>query len=409
MRLVKPLDSKTPVVLTALFPFTHSKMTDALLGAHLKIECLIQDQCTIPGSMVIADPVLRTLVRNNAYLLSEGVLAVDLRDSASSFVDLVQLKYGGHASREMWEMAAFLDDNSAMALHYNAPETAKIHKARVLSFLRFLTASSRAKSRKRLLEAAIRKVESVSVGDSFGVDDLVTGIPDLDRRLRALVQLSYCTCGAEVLNGVAQVPHGLWMAAHRSVDAPVVPPKEVGYQADLSFAHNIVLEYFALSPQFLNRLAAQDVVELRQDGATRRAIANLKELVAEEVRYLENPVLSNSQRLKDMEEARKLLHARIFEYCQKQSSKRLKSEIAGMSVDDMIGEVISPRNWNVPFTQLIRKAALRVGRAASRWSPKLTHLDATIAPLDTYVIRLHNKITARANLPQSAPDFRRSA
>ena len=51
--------------------------------------------------MVLEEPALRKLVFDNKELLSNGVLLLDLRNSARSFSELVDQKYGKSPSDDL--------------------------------------------------------------------------------------------------------------------------------------------------------------------------------------------------------------------------------------------------------------------------------------------------------------------
>jgi hypothetical protein len=84
------------VVLAGLYPLirgTEPYDADASL-ASLNAECLVQAECTIPGSMVLEEPDLQKLILANQELLRDGVLVLDLRNTVKSFHQLAKEQYG---------------------------------------------------------------------------------------------------------------------------------------------------------------------------------------------------------------------------------------------------------------------------------------------------------------------------
>jgi len=272
------------VVLAGLYPLLSVSSSYDMSGssAVLKAECLVQDVCTVPGSMVIESPALQKLVLDNQELLSSGILVLDLRNSAKSFSDLIQQKYANSASDDMRKTAELLDQTCSRVLHYSAEVTSDAYKNHMTGYLsRLMDISQTGLEKKaiaKLIETIRRQKSYLRYRDAA---ELKTNISRLDERISAAARFFYCACGGEVLHATVQVPQDLYAVVHLGSSVSQINPSAITAATDLGVAHNAILEHFAIQQAALRRLKLKDILELRADGATRRTVSRLRNIVSE--------------------------------------------------------------------------------------------------------------------------------
>ena len=110
---------------------------------------------------------------------------------------------------------------------------------------------------------------------------LKTNIVKLDTKISAAAKFFYCACGGEILRSTVQVPEDLYNLVHIGSPVSQIAPSVVTSDTDLGVAHHAILEHFAIQQSALSRLKPRDILELRADGATQRAVIRLRGIVSE--------------------------------------------------------------------------------------------------------------------------------
>lgn len=81
------------------------------------------------------------------------------------------------------------------------------------------------------------------------------------------------------MRSFVEVPQNLWKEVHKDRREAYIDPNRAREANDLSLAHNAILKHFAVAVDALSRLTPGDVLDLRADGATKQAIAQMQKIV----------------------------------------------------------------------------------------------------------------------------------
>jgi hypothetical protein len=398
MKYVDPKqDAQERVVLANIYPFiwSESQYDERLARASLMAECLVQCECTIPGSMALEVPEVRKLVLSNLELVKAGTLVLDLRSSVRSYNELAKLKYGKNISEEIRRMADVLDEACPKVLHYDPDQTSDQYKTYMKIFLQKLSDSTDTGHEKKLLAGLIECIEKMNHYLRFAdAIELRTNIKKIDDLIEAAGKFFYCVCGGEILHGIVQVPETLWQRVHMRQSVTHINAATVTNATDLSAAHYAVLDQFGVSAEALHRLSARDVLELRVDGATRQALDQLRHVVADvNKEFFDNRHVSRSS-LEALSEYQRTIADKVSERAREQAERSGRMEIGELGVDELGPAALDLLGHGIPFFGTARKALLHIGRVLSRKTGE-KHLDFTFSPIDTYVTRLSKRIAAQ--------------
>jgi hypothetical protein len=401
MEFVEPAkQGSRPVVLAGLYPFLHDTGAydrDAAL-ASLKAECIIQPECTIPGSMVLEEPTLRKLVTDNIELVKAGALVLDLRKTVKSFTELVEEKYGKSGLPEMRKMAEFLDEICPRVLHFDPTQSSDDYKKYLITFLSELAETVETGLEKKSIFQLVEKLERQGHHLTYQeAMNLRTNIAKVDRRIEAAAKFFYCACGGETLNAIVQVPQELFQVVHADRSVAQISPAEITGATDLSVAHHAILDHFAVQLGAMRRLTSDDVLELRSDGATRQAVDQVKGIIAEVNVDLEQDRNISAASLAALAEYQRKIGERVRAQCLKQAKRKGYSELVGVGVEQAIEVGTELLGHAVPGLGLLRRGGLYLGRVISRKSSKMKRADLTTTPIETYARRVQTRISIRSS------------
>src|SRR3954464_3622176 len=88
-----------PILMSSIYPFISGGGIDAHRRARatLKVDCLLHERATIPGSLAVGDPFIRALVVSHLEFVRSGDLVLDLREECGTFSALAAERYPGSA------------------------------------------------------------------------------------------------------------------------------------------------------------------------------------------------------------------------------------------------------------------------------------------------------------------------
>lgn len=346
--------------------------------------------------MVLEDEALSTLVESNLPLLKAGALVLDLRSTVKSFEELVLVKYGKNASYKTRALAERLDNNSPSVIHFDPDGSSNQYKWQIKSFLESLIQSCSSGDEEKAVLALIRQIDDMSGYLRYEeASNLKTGFKTIDVRINAAAKFLYCTCGSSFVSGIAQVPHELWATVHADSIVEYLNTDGATDVSNLSYAHAAVLEHFAVDARAFDRLHPKDIVDLRQDGATRQAIEQLNGVVDDVDRQFNDSGTVNRNSIEQIIHYRRAIDENVKNLCLKQSKRRGLDQLGGMSFEEGVSLGTNLVDLALPGIGILRKGILSVGRALSRKSPKLAKADLTMAPIPTYISRLQGRISIR--------------
>jgi hypothetical protein len=399
MDFIDPLQgSRERVVLAGLYPFLHAGGTydTTLAGSLLKAECLVQPECSIPGSMVLEEPSLRTLCLRNADLIRAGTLVLDLRSTVKSFRALALEKFGKDASDEIRKTADYLDEICPKVLAFNPTDSSARYTVKLREFLIDIHEKSdtglEKKATDRLIDNLLRRNELLSLNDALR---LKTNIAKIDRKIEAAAKFFYCVSPVDSLNSFVQLPEKLWHDVNSEREHVYVPSRDAKGYNDLSVAHRAVLRHFAVAIDALSRLTAEDVVELRSDGATRRAIEQMRTVVDDVHRRFAAGDEQQPETVAVMQAIEDEIAALVQDKALAQARRAGAGEAGGMAADEIASQIVSIAHQGIPGAGLVRPLVLRLGRVLSRKVPAASWADLTLSPLQLYVSRLQQRIAGQ--------------
>ena len=364
-------------------------------SASLKLECLVQDSCTLPGSILLKDKPLATMVQNNEELLKAGILRPDLRSSVSSFSELSAIIDDSYDREFAARYSSFLDKAVSKPIAFDANENTSVYKNSMLAFLRRRAQRSRIPRIQEKLSQLVEIVDGHTESFSYEIaSKLKTGHSSTDREILLASKYFYCISGAEFIGGIAQIPEPI-LRGIKSV--PRIETNSFGGKDSrmLSYAHEAVMDYFGIKIDVLDRLTDRDIIQLRSDGATQNAIKQLRnEVSLASKTFSENT--GTFGHFSDLKEARKELASRIAEYCERQARRSSRAELGAIGAEDIV-EYGAERLVDdaLPFANTLKSSVLWTGRKLSRINPKLKRMDISIYPMHTYIRRLQDRISGR--------------
>lgn len=399
MRFIDPaFDPQGRMVLAGLYPFVRDvgSYDYKSASALLKTECLLQRECTIPGSMALENEIVRNMIKEHSELVRSGVFVLDLRNTAKSFNDLTIDKFGSKAPDEIKEMADYLDDICPSVIHFDPSANSDVYKDLMRSFL--IRLSERQSSGHainlvmKLVDAIDRHAGFLSFSDTAS---LKSNIEAIDDQVLAAAKYYYCVCGGDFVQGSVQVPQSLWDKVHLTKGVVQIKTSESVGQSDLSRAHHAVLEHFAVQLDALYRLTNEDILELRSEGATRRTIDQLHKIIEEARLSFDAEGSISELSLEELNEYQRELTTSIQKQCEKQARRASPLGLAGMGADEIVAAGAGVLESGIPLAGIARKGLMHTGKVLSRKFPKAKHADITLTPIHTYVTRLQTRISVR--------------
>lgn len=395
MEFILPSNNREDrIVLADLYPFVRE--VDYGGDALLRAEVLVQEQCTIPGSMALEEPSIRSLIQRNLPLLKCGALVLDMRNTVRSFNQLKEDKFGREADDDIHRMADLLDEHCLKVIHFDPTENAKFYGNNLKSFVNSCHAKANLTAEKKALDKILNDLERLQGELTYNVAERFrTGSKTLDAKILSAVKFFYCVTGADFVNGTVQVPQYLWEAVSDPAEIAYIGDQYITGSTDLSVAHHAVLDHFAFSVDALERLTPEDIVELREEGATRVMVDDLKKIVLETQLEFSNAGAHISHNLDEIKNYRAKITDREKEQSLKQAKRKSTSIIGEMGIDEIAALAASNLEGFIPGFSPMRKGLLYLGRIISREGKTFRRADLTMSPIHTYFSRLQERVHIR--------------
>jgi hypothetical protein len=371
-----------PVLMSSVYPFISGGGLDAIRRARatLKVDCLLHEKATLPGSLALCDEFIRALVMSNLDFVRSGDLVLDLRNECSCFADLARLKYGSKLAVEIAKVAECYDSNAAHLLRFSATDTSSQFKTGMLDHLRSLLIKVKKREIRGLLESRIQHWENAE--RMFTLDDACAlgARTHYAAHLRKVAHYYYCVIGGQVVQAAAQVPKALWQAANKGIPGML---QEEGPRDPLSLAHASVLEYFAIDLQQIDRLTPQQILELKNEGLIIQVRRELMNLVAQAQTQvwdgeIDPAVVGYTKELSS--EIRRL----VSERCSRERGREKWENRASRLLEESCGLF-------VPGLSVAKSAIKRFGAGLCKWTG-MQRLDFSTTPFVDYQARLQSRI-----------------
>lgn len=334
--------------------------------------------------------MISAVFMRNIKLLESGIVKVTLRNGAENLQDLA-LKKGGKNLR----LAKMFDDASSF-IRFDEKIAASEYRSDVINFMESISRNTRYGHE---TAAVGRIMERVASGDFKATPDNfmneVTNIEKIDRMLISAYRFFYCLRGAKNAGGGFEVPETVWSqfasSFSRGAQCKHITPSM------MSYAHSTVFEHFSISSSQIFRLMDSDLIDLKEDGATKSAIIHLRKIVDDVCSGRDTPSGAEG----DIDECRRLIRDRVSKRCLDEVKMANMAEKASVGADDILPALAEILLTSIPMWGTMKKVALRIGRLASR-KYDIKRLDITPTPLDitptpiaTYISRLHGNVAGR--------------
>lgn len=385
--------SEKPLVLAGLYPFLQGKKKSnrTIAISSLNASCLVQSTCTIPGSLVIENEDLANIVIDRIELLREGILVLDMRNTVRSFVDLVKEKHGTVGSRNLFRIAEVLDENCSRVLHFDPNQSSSSYREYMKSFISKIIDDYNTGLEKKKLSDLIQKLHAHDGHLRYKDAVLLrTNLAKIDRRIESAAKFFYCSCGAESLNGIVQVPEDLYNAVHVSKLTPHISPKMVTARTERGVAHDAIVDHFAINFEAISRLTAKDIIELKSNVETRHAFSKIRSIISDIGDKLDYDDELSSHSIEMIREYHAAIAKNVKAYCLKEA--RRSSSISWLwPITDAVGGYSS----GTPGFGLLRKAFMRLSRAVFRRNNFIGSALPVINSIELYARSLQQKISIR--------------
>lgn len=267
----QPLENKEvvkpkPVVLAGAFPFLHPGNPD--WHANLVLGCLLHDRCTIPGSLVLKDPEVASIITDYRQLLGSDALVLDLRDNAKGFSEFLRDAKGG-GTLEQARTADLLDEWCREPLRFDASACSASFHEMLLAYIGRECANEPSDQLKRFIEQ-INSAAPNTMSRAWAYEMAHTS------RLRRIVNHLYAVCGADTLLADLQLP-----ARHLAqVGSDLTAAQLASNTIDL--AHEALFELCSVDNELLRTLTAEDILAFRDDGIIQEVRTLLRQIVTAE-------------------------------------------------------------------------------------------------------------------------------
>lgn len=398
MKYLSPEYQRGRVVLCSLYPpIWRSERPEydcRLVSAALRAECMVHDVCIYPGSVVLERPEVTALIRANSALIKSGALVLDLRDEARDFNQLADLKFGNAAPDHVKETADFLDELCDSVIHFDPRKSSKSYKQELGIILLDLWQSTDRVDTKVELDRLIKQVDEAEPYLTLSAAlEMRTSNETVNQRITAAALYLYSFCGSYYMGGDVQIPESLWSSFLLEPKAVVLRADQETSASDLSAAHHFVLDHYSLKDELFGRLTADDVVEIRSDGATTKVSHRLRTLSRELRDEFRASQSVDGGTLEEFSDYARELQARVSKLCIEQATRRDRLDTYAPFLLEGVGTVLD-RAIQVPAFGAMLEGAYRIGHGLSR-PTGISHLDLTTTPIDTYVTRIFSKASMR--------------
>ena len=373
-----------PLRLSSAYPFVSGTGKSAFQNARitLKLSCLLHDHVTLPTSLVVKNPFLRTLIIENTDFLRSGSLLLDIRETSGSLRNHIVAKYGSEARPDDLATAEFLESKSLVAMLYDESKAAVKVKTYVLEALRAFRKHARKVAVQNNVDIAINAVESLNDVPTLDQTANILDGTYLSSQMRKVAHFIYCAVGAEITNGVPLITDGLWEAANIS-DVKI---SHIGLGATeyRGVADAAVMDYFAVQRDAIDRLNASDIIELRAEPLTHHYITELDAAISEANDAFKKKGIIPQSLAKQSKQLVSEIENRIIARCQ--------TERQCNSRDSKILHVINEIGGAfIPFVTTAKEGMAKIARTIARKTGS-GWIDYTTTPIITHVTRFHDKV-----------------
>lgn len=379
MKFLDPAKFDTqPLVLCALFPFLLGSDDSPLARAKAiaRLAILIHGRCTVPGSLVLKDPVLFAMIREDVDFISEGVLMPCLRSSFDSYSQYVD-DYSGPLNREdLYARASFLDQHCPAVMRFDPHDLSGRFRDALRGHAEGLHNAASDNETKDALHSYMERLQLIP--DIYTLEHAEanrTGLSSIDKSLLAGAKMLYAILGARSLNSVAQIPARL---VEDAFPASAVAQEEEHFLLEHSIRH--VFDCLSLNVSHLHLVPTDALLKLRDEGATHQAL--------EKIRTVVRSVAADAHLAAEDKETTEALREveRGLDEALRKELKRIPAVSAGATIAE---ETISIASENLPGVGLIRRGVTKLGCVIAR-KTKLKRLDVTPAPIYTFADRLRS-------------------
>lgn len=369
------------MLLTSVYPFIAGHNAEAFQKAStiLKISCLLHDEITLPGSLAIENIFIRDLLLQNDAFLKNGNLILDLRSSCNSFSDLMSEKNIENRSTEI--AAEHFDTICKSTISFDAPNTTNQFKTDIIKYLKYFISASRKNKVKEKLQQSL---EMIGNWPSFlTLEDAKTALRGtyLTPKLHNIAILLYCKAGADVTNSQPLLTEKIWLSSIVNNSAPYATNENhsLRYLAD-----SAVMEFFAIRNDAIDKLSAEEIIEIRKEPLTRSYIKELDNSIEESKKTYEASGIISAGIAKDTQKISETLRNRIYEKCSREKKTSSRENKIIHLIEEAGGAV-------VPGISTAKKGLTKLSRTMAK-KYNLPILEYTTTPISTYVSRFQKKI-----------------
>lgn len=383
-----------PLLPCDVYPFVAGKtpLSFAKARTKLKLSCLLHDRLTIPGSLALQDPFVRGLSMELLPFIKSGQLCLDLRSSCHSFNDLAVQKHEELVPHATKTMADILDATCPQVISFDEKSTSSNYSAQLASVTNTLLMRTKSSSVAKKLESAIETLNKSPQAITLDIATSLMKGTYLGPRFSAVAKLLYSLEGARVTNANPIVPAELWAQAfptRASLVPESIPNPGRQLESDRLQANDIVFDYFSIDAAHIDRLTAEEILELKHEPMTSRYIRELDLAIGEAA----SQIRSGSPFDDALEMARdraKYIELITRQRCEREKRLRKREAWFTASVDEIGGATA-----DLIGVSLVRKGLAKLARRVARNNKSLAWVDYTTAPLFAHVSRFHESVSGR--------------
>jgi hypothetical protein len=370
------------VLLSSIYPFISGDQSYLHARLQLKTASLLHGRVAIAATVLMKSKLLCQLVHECGAFVKEKVLQLDVRegfDSLYSFSKHDQFSQ----YKQLLPYIDAIDDLLPALIRYKAAPVARQYVVMLRDYIGVYRARARATKVIDILDRALARLDAA--GDTFTVEEasvLCDGCY-LSDRFAQVARVLYCIIGGQVIDASPSFPEGAWRRLDDRV--PILDLSNLN-AALIESADQFVLEWFSLDPSTIDRLTAEEILELRGQVSTEQYLTALREAV----RVVEASVKAGTVPASVANEALQLqnaLKARVYERCNR-DTKKSKIE------QHLIGGFDEAGGLGMDGSGLLRKAGVRIGSAIARRAGARI-LEKTTTPITAYIGNLSAKARGR--------------
>lgn len=370
------------VLLSSIYPFISGDHSYMRARLQLKTASLLYGRIAMAATVLMKSQLLCQLVHECGAFVKARVLQLDVREGFDSLYSFSKHEQFG-PYKQLLPYIHAIDDLLPALIRYKAAPVAGLYVGMLREYVRRYRARARAANVIDILDQALARLNAA--GDTFTVEEasqLCHGCY-LGERFAQIARVSYCLIGGQVIDASPSLPEGAWRRLDDRV--PLLNLSNLN-AALIESADQFVLEWFSLDPSTIDRLTAEEVLDLRSQVSTEQYLAELHEAVS----AVEASVKAGTVPAKVASEALQLqnaLKARVYERCNR-DTKKSKTERR------LMGGFDEASGLGMDGSGMLRKAGVRIGNAIARRTGARI-LEMTTTPITAYVGNLSGKARGR--------------